>query len=456
MTAITSVNPATGETIQSYPGLSTSAVEEILQHADRACAAWRRTTFATRAATMKAAGKLLRRHPETYARMMAQEMGKPLAQGGSETEKCAWVCDYYAQHAERFLSPEVVATDAAKSYVTFEPLGIVLAVMPWNFPFWQVFRAAVPALMAGNAVVLKHASNVPGCALAIEELFRQAGFPKGLFRALLVSTDQVAGLIEHPLVKGVTLTGSTSAGRAVAAKAGASLKKTVLELGGSDPYLILEDADLEPTVEACVASRLINSGQSCISAKRFIVVESIRAQFEERFVQLMHAQKVGDPFDEAVTVGPLARHDLRDALHEQVRASVQRGARVLLGGTIPDQKGAYYPPTVLTDVAKGMPAYDEETFGPVAAIIPVKDEAEAIRTANDSPYGLGAAVFTRDLERGERIATHDLEVGSCFVNAFVKSDPRLPFGGIKQSGYGRELSSFGIREFLNIKTVYVK
>ena len=455
MTAITSINPATGETIQSYPGLSPSAVEEILQHADRAFAAWRRTALATRAATMKVAGKLLRRHPETYARMMAQEMGKPLAQGGSETEKCAWVCDYYAQHAERFLSPEVIATDAAKSYVTFEPLGIVLAVMPWNFPFWQVFRAAVPALMAGNAVVLKHASNVPGCALAIEELFRQAGFPEGLFRALLVSTDQVAGLIEQPLVKGVTLTGSTLAGRAVAAKAGASLKKTVLELGGSDPYIILEDADLEPTVEACVASRLMNSGQSCISAKRFIVVESIRDRFEERFVQLMHAQKVGDPFDEAVTVGPLARHDLRDALHVQVATSVQRGARLLLGGTIPQSKGAYYPPTVLTDVRKGMPVFDEETFGPVAAIIPVKDAEEAIRVANDSVYGLGAAIFTRNREHGERLAA-ELEAGACFINAFVRSDPRLPFGGIKQSGYGRELFVFGIREFVNIKTVYVK
>lgn len=453
---LTSINPATGETIRSYPELSARELEEGLAHADRAFAVWRRTPAAKRSALMNAAGGLLRTQQETCARVMAQEMGKPLAQGRSEMEKCAWVCDYYAEHAERFLAPERIPTDATSSFVTCEPLGVVLAVMPWNFPFWQVFRAAVPALMAGNAMVLKHASNVSGCALAIEGLFRDAGFPAGLFRTLLVSSSRVAALIAHPLMKAVTLTGSTPAGQAVAATAGARLKKTVLELGGSDPYLILEDADLEPTVEACVTSRLINSGQSCVAAKRFIVVEPIRKRFEDRFVELMRARKMGDPLDETVTIGPLARHDLRQTLHAQVRSSVQRGATLRLGGEIPDFQGAYYPPTVLTGVTKGMPAYDEETFGPVAAIIGVADEAEAIRVANDSAYGLGAAIFTKDLKRGERIATEHLEAGCCFVNAFVRSDPRLPFGGIKQSGYGRELSSFGIREFVNIKTIYVK
>ena len=454
--AFTSINPTTGETIRSYPEMSAKEVDDILQRADREFSAWRNMPIATRAPIMKAAGAALRAQTEALAHLMAQEMGKPVKQGRSEVEKCAWVCDYYAEHAERFLASELIATDAAKSFVAFQPLGILLAVMPWNFPLWQVLRAAAPALMAGNAVVLKHASNVPGCALAIEAIFRQAALPDGLFRTLLVGSNRVAELIEHPLVKAVTLTGSTGAGQAVAAKAGAMLKKTVLELGGSDPYIILADADLESAVTACVSSRLINAGQSCISAKRFIVVESLRARFETLMVEQMRAAKMGDPLDEAVTVGPMARHDLRDGLHQQVMASVQRGARILAGGAIPDSKGAYYPPTVLTAVTKGMPAYDEELFGPVAAIIGVKDEAEAIRTANDSVFGLGAAIFTKDARRGEQIATEQIDAGSCFVNAMVRSDPRLPFGGIKESGYGRELSAFGIREFVNIKTVYLK
>jgi succinate-semialdehyde dehydrogenase/glutarate-semialdehyde dehydrogenase len=328
--------------------------------------------------------------------------------------------------------------------------------MPWNFPFWQVVRFAAPALMAGNAGLLKHAGNVSGCALALEELFRDAGFPADLFRTILVGSGRVAGLIAAPETSAVTLTGSTGAGRAVAAQAGGVLKKTVLELGGSDPYLVLEDADLELAAETCAASRLINSGQSCIAAKRFIVVEAVRARFEELFVLRMKARRLGDPMDEATEIGPLARHDLRDSLHDQVTRSVARGARVLLGGTVPAGKGGYYPATVLTGVGKGMPAFDEELFGPVAAVVPVKDEAAAVRAANDSPFGLGAAVFTRDTARGERLAAKALEAGSCFVNALVKSDPRLPFGGIKESGYGRELSSFGIREFVNVKTVYVK
>ncbi|MHA2496365.1 MAG: NAD-dependent succinate-semialdehyde dehydrogenase, partial [Candidatus Hodarchaeales archaeon] len=384
------------------------------------------------------------------------EMGKPLADARGEVEKCAWVCDYYAENAESFLAPELVETDASKSFVAYQPLGVVLAVMPWNFPFWQVFRFAAPALMAGNAGVLKHASNVPASALAIEEVFLKAGFPKNLFRTLLIGSKQVAAVIENPLVKAVTLTGSTPAGKAVASKAGEMLKKTVLELGGSDPYIILEDANLEEAVGTCVASRLINAGQSCIAAKRFIVVASLVTAFEELFVQKMNAQRIGDPLDPATTVGPQARHDLREELHGQVQKSIAHGARLLLGGSIPDDPGAYYPPTVLTDVKKGMPAYDEELFGPVAAIIPVKDEIEAIRVANDTIFGLGAAIFTEDIEKGEQIATLDLEAGSCFVNTNVRSDPRLPFGGINESGYGRELSYFGIREFVNIKTIFVK
>ena len=453
---IISVNPSTDQTIQSYPVMSADQAQGILRLAAEAQPGWRRESFSQRAGPIRAAGGLLRERVEEWAALMAREMGKPLAQGRSEAEKCAWVCDFYAEQAARFLAPEQITTDASKSLIVFEPMGVILAVMPWNFPFWQVFRAAVPALMAGNAVMLKHASNVAGCALAIERIFRDAGLPDGLFRTLLVETGEVSRLIEHPAIKGVTLTGGTPAGRAVAAKAGEMLKKTVLELGGSDPYLILEDADLEPTVEACVTSRLINAGQSCVAAKRFIVVEPIRSRFEERLVELMRSRRMGDPFEDGVALGPLARRDLRDGLHEQVRATLKQGARRLLGGEVPEGPGAYYPPTVLTDVRPGMAAHDQETFGPVAAVIPVATEAEAIRVANASVFGLGAAVFTRDLKRGERIATEQLEAGSCFVNAYVRSDPRLPFGGIKGSGYGRELSSFGIREFVNIKTVYVK
>jgi len=451
-----SVNPATGETIREYPQADDRQVAALLQGAQRAFDEWRTTGFAERGSLMRRAAARLRERQKDDAVLMAAEMGKPVAQGKGEVEKCAWVCDWFAENAERLLAPEEVETEASHSFVAFAPLGVILAVMPWNFPFWQVVRFAAPAFMAGNSGLLKHAGNVSGCALAVEAVFREAGFPEGLFRAALVDTSRVAGLVAAPAVRAVTLTGSTGAGRAVAARAGDVLKKTVMELGGSDPYLVLEDADLEAAAETCVASRLINSGQSCIAAKRFIVVEKVRPRFEELFVARMKAARVGDPLDEATEVGPLARHDLRDDLHRQVTQSVQRGARLLLGGSVPPGKGAFYPPTVLTGVGKGMPAFDEELFGPVAAIVGVPDEAAAVRAANDSPFGLGAAVFTRDAARGERLAAQSLEAGSCFINSQVKSDPRLPFGGIKESGYGRELSSFGFREFVNVKTVYVK
>jgi len=453
---IHSISPVDGETIAEYREWAWRKVERVLLAADAAQREWRRTGLDQRARCLKQAGEILRKNAEHYAELMATEMGKPLVQGKAEIEKCAWACDYYAEHGAGYLSPEVVATDATRSFVAFEPLGVVLAVMPWNVPFWQVFRFAAPALMAGNAGVLKHASNVFGCALAIEEIFRGAGFPKDLFRAVLVGSKKVKKMIQHPAVKAVTLTGSTPAGQAVAALAGALVKKTVLELGGSDPYVVLEDADLDLTVATCVNARLINTGQSCIAAKRFIVVREVLQSFTDRYVALMRDKKFGRPLEPAIDLGPMARVDLRDQLHDQVQRSVAKGARLLTGGAVAGGVGAFYPGTVLADVTPGMPAYEEELFGPVAAIIEAPDERDAIRIANDTSFGLGAAVFTRDVERGERIAKDELQAGACFVNAFVKSDPRLPFGGIKESGYGRELSSFGIREFVNIKTVWVK
>jgi succinate-semialdehyde dehydrogenase/glutarate-semialdehyde dehydrogenase len=453
---LTAINPTNGDTLDRYEETAPDEVPRRLEKARHAFQAWRRTSFSERGALMKAVSRLLIENRNEYARTMALEMGKPVESGRAEIEKCAWVCEYYAEHAEKMLQNEIIETDARKSYVTYTPLGVILAIMPWNYPFWQVFRHAAPGLMAGNGVILKHASNVPGSAVAIEGIFKKTGIPENLFQNFLISSRRVEDLIAHSNINAVTLTGSTAAGRAVAARAGKFLKKTVLELGGSDPYIVLEDADLDRTVETCVASRLLNSGQSCIAAKRFVVVESIHKQFEEMLVEKMRSKKMGDPLDEETEIGPQARADLREDLHRQVIQSIEKGAVCLSGGEMPDGPGAFYPATVLGEVAKGMPAYDEETFGPVAAIIPVENEKQAVTVANDSSFGLGAAIFTRDVERGERIAAEALEAGNCFVNAFVKSDPRLPFGGIKQSGYGRELAHYGLKEFVNIKTVYVQ
>ena len=452
---IASINPATGEEIKSYKKHTMREVNLVLVEAQARYLLWSRETWVVKSKLMHNASSNLTRQKEKYARLITDEMGKPIRQSRAEIEKCAEVCKFYAEHAESFLSDENVPTEASKSYVSFQPLGAVLAVMPWNFPFWQVFRFLAPALMAGNVGVLKHASNVPGCALAIEAIVREAGFPENVFRSLLIDSKDVKSVIEHPAIKAVTLTGSTPAGKAVAAAAGGALKKTVLELGGSDPYVILEDADLKEAAKMCVKSRMINGGQSCIAAKRFIVVDSIRAEFEKLFVQEMNKQRMGDPLKEDTDLGPQARFDLRDELHKQVQKSISDGAKLLIGGTIPDEKGAFYPATVLTDVKKGMLAYEEELFGPVASIIAAKDEKDAIEKANDSIFGLGAAVFSKDKKKAERIAKEELQAGACFANTFVRSDQRLPFGGIKESGYGRELSSFGIKEFVNIKAVYV-
>src|SRR5437899_1759879 len=452
--SIQSVNPATGEVIETFEATSAREVERILATAHAAFLEWRTTPFDVRARHLRNAAQVLKKRKADYARLMTLKMGKPIVQAEAEVDKCAWACEYFADHAESFLAEQPRETDASRSYVRFDPLGPVLAVMPWNFPFWQVFRFAAPALMAGNAGVLKHASNVAGCALAIESVFREAGFPRGLFATALVGSDAVAGLIADPRIVAVTLTGSDRAGSQVAEQAGRALKKTVLELGGSDPFVVLADADVAAAARTAADARLVNSGQSCIAAKRFIVVEPVADQFIPRFVEELRSRRVGDPLSRDTQVGPQARVDLRDALHRQVEESVRRGARLLLGGEIPPGKGAFYPPTLLSEVSEGMAAFDEETFGPVAAVIRAKDDADAVRLANRSQFGLGASVWTQDRTRAEHLAAQ-IESGSVFVNGIVKSDPRVPFGGIKRSGYGRELSEYGIREFVNIKTVWI-
>ncbi|HKE20396.1 MAG TPA: NAD-dependent succinate-semialdehyde dehydrogenase, partial [Kofleriaceae bacterium] len=438
-----------------YQPASWDDVARSIGALEQGFARWRETPVGERARLVGAAAPILRRRARKDAEMMAREMGKPVAQGRQEVEKCAWLCEHFAAAGPAMLEPQAVATEASRSFVSFQPLGVVVAIMPWNFPFWQVFRAAVPALIAGNTMLLKHASNVPSSSQAIEEILREAGVPAEAFAAVLAESDLVPRIIAHPGVAAATLTGSVPAGRAVARVAGENLKKTVLELGGSDAYVLLADADVDAAAAICAKSRLINSGQSCIAAKRFVVDASIRERFEIAMADRMRGAVIGDPMADDTVLGPLAREDLRDELHRQVRDSIARGARLLCGGEVPRRPGAWYPSTVLADVARGMPAYDEELFGPVAAIIPAAGEADAIRIANDSRFGLGAAVLTGDSERGARIAETQLAAGSCFVNALVKSDPRLPFGGVRDSGYGRELSEFGIREFVNIKTVWV-
>lgn len=452
---ILSINPATGQINKKYKAHTAKQVQQKIEQTHRAWLEWRLTSFQHRAKLLNQMAAILNNRKNELAKLMAIEMGKPLKEGIAESEKCASVCTYYAENIQNFLKDQPISTDASKSFVTFQPVGVVLAVMPWNFPLWQVFRFLAPALAAGNCGVLKHASNVPGCALAIEDIVKEAGFPAHVFQTLLIPNSEVEAVIAHPRIQAVTLTGSNAAGSKVAQKAGELIKKTVLELGGSDAYIILEDADLEHAAETCVNSRLINGGQSCIAAKRFIVVKQIEKEFTRLFVEKMKAKTMGDPLQQGMDIGPQARTDLRDELHKQVISSISKGAKCLLGGIVPKGKGAYYPPTVLTRVKKGMPAFDEEMFGPVASIITARDEADAIALANDSVFGLGAAVFTRDKGRGEHIAATQLSAGSCFVNGLVKSDPRLPFGGIKQSGYGRELGMFGIHEFVNIKTVWV-
>ena len=450
-----SIDPTTGRVVATYAETTPDDVARHLASATRLQKEWAKTDLSVRREHMMRLANILERQSDDLAELMALEMGKPVAQGRAEAEKCAWVCRYYADEASAILADEHIEAGRTKSYVAYRPLGVVLAVMPWNFPLWQVLRFAAPAMMAGNGAMLKHASNVTGCAIAIDEMIVEAGFPDGLFRTLVIPSSRVARVIEDDAIVAVTLTGSDIAGRAVASTAGQALKKTVLELGGSDAYLILEDADIDLAVQACSAGRLLNGGQSCIAAKRFIVHQAVADEFTEKLVDAMERYRMGNPLDANTQIGPMARVDLRDELHDQVVRSVAAGALLVTGGFVPDGPGAFYPPTVLTGVTEGMPAYSEETFGPVATIVTVADEEEAITVANDSIFGLAGAVFTRDAARGERIARDRIESGSCFVNAFAASDPRLPFGGIKMSGYGRELSHIGMREFTNVKTIVV-
>jgi succinate-semialdehyde dehydrogenase/glutarate-semialdehyde dehydrogenase len=453
-----SVDPATGDEVARYPTFTSAEIEAAVAAADQAQRAWRGTSLDERARSLTEVARLLRERQDQYATLITREMGKPIAEARAELDKCAWTCDFYAEHAAAFLASESVETAADHSFAAYEPLGVILAIMPWNFPFWQVTRFAATALMAGNGALLKHAPNVSGCALAFQAVLNDAGFPDGLFRTLLVDeatvAETTARLLDDPRIAAVTITGSDRAGAHVAAAAGRALKKSVLELGGSDPFLVLANADLPAVAEQAARSRFLNSGQSCLAAKRFVVEEPVADEFEGRLVEAVEALAVGNPLDPATRVGPLARADLVDGIDRQVRESVARGARVLTGGRRIGDRGCFYAPTVLGGVRPGMPAYDEETFGPAAAVIRVTDEADAIAVANDTAYGLGASVWTRDADRGLRVA-RQIQSGAVFVNAVVASDPRLPFGGIKRSGYGRELAAAGIREFTNLRTYWL-
>ena len=454
MTTIESVEPATEAVHARFASHSNADVRAAILAADTAFRSWREIPIADRAVPMRALARLLRERKERYARLITTEMGKPITEALAEIEKCAWTCDFYAEHAAAYLADEPVETNARASFVAFEPLGVILAVMPWNYPFWQVIRFLAPALMAGNAALLKHASNVPQCALALEEAVRDAGFPTGILKTLLLSGAEVEPVIADDRVRAVTLTGSTATGARIAELAGRGVKKAVLELGGSDPFIVLRDADLGAAAETAAKARFQNAGQSCIAAKRFLVDAPVAAEFERRFADAIRALRVGDPLDAATQVGPLAREDLRDTLERQVAESVRMGARVVVGGKRRAGKGWFYEPTLLADVTEDMPVLKEETFGPVAALLSVRDADEAVRVANSSPYGLGAALWTKD-EASARAIARRIESGSVFINGMVASDPRLPFGGVKKSGYGRELSSFGIREFVNIQTIWI-
>jgi len=449
-----SINPFDGSVIREYREHDDNDVVATIDAAWQAFQCWRDVGFKEKSDLMKRVASLLKDNVEEYARLITQEMGKIIRESRAEVEKCAWVCNYYAENAEQFLSKIKIISDASNSFVRFDPLGPILAIMPWNFPFWQVFRFAAPGLMAGNTAVMKLASNVPGCSLAIESIFREAGYPENVFSSLLVPSSRIETIIRDNRIKAVTLTGSEPAGKSVAAIAGDQIKKSVLELGGSDPFIVLEDADISKCSTTAVQARMLNAGQSCIAAKRFIVVKSKLEEFEHRQQDLISKLKIGDPLDESTDIGPLARPDLVDELHDLVIKSISAGANLVIGGEPVAGKGSFYRPTVLSDVQKGMPVYEEETFGPVTAIIPAENEADAIRIANDSNFGLGASLWTEDLEKAERLVKQ-IESGAVFVNGMVKSDPRLPFGGIKNSGYGRELSDFGIKEFVNIKTVWM-
>ena len=450
----TSINPANGEKLRDYPMWDAARIEQALSLTASVTPAWNLSPLAERVSLLRRTGEILRKRRDQYATLMSQEMGKLIGEARAEIEKCALCCDYYVEHAAALLAEAPAKTDAAKSYVAYQPLGSVLAIMPWNFPFWQLIRAAAPTLTAGNSLLLKHADNVPGCALALAELFHEAGYPQGVFQTLMIGIPQVEGVIKDARVHAVTLTGSERAGRAVGRQAGEVLKKCILELGGSDAFVVLEDADVKLAAEAGVKSRYQNAGQSCIAAKRFIVVDKIAAAFLKEFQVLVEALKTGDPLDADTTLAPMARFDLRAALHQQVQDALSKGARALTGGAPISDKSAFYAPTILDSIQPGMRAWYEELFGPVASIIRVVDEEQALKVANGSNYGLGGSVWTRDKQRGEKFA-RCLQSGSAFVNGMVKSDPRLPFGGIKNSGYGRELACHGILEFTNVKSVWI-
>lgn len=452
---LTSINPSNEKILNEFDEDSQQDLEEKIKRSTHAFDQWRHTSIEKKNTLLKNTAKILRENKHNYARLMTLEMGKPIGQAVSEVKKCAWVCEFYAENARSFLEKEIIQTNADSSFVQFNPLGVILGIMPWNFPFWQVFRWAVPSLVAGNTALLKHSSNASQCALVLEEVFEKAGFKDHEFQTLLIRSDNISGIIEDERIAAVSLTGSTEAGMKTAERTGKSLKKTVLELGGSDPFIVFDDADLDYTAEMAVKARMMNTGQSCIAAKRFIVVKDVFDSFQELLTEKIRQLRVGDPLDDAVDIGPLATKEGVDQLHRQVKKSVEMGAKVLIGGKKLDMPGFFYQPTVLTNVKKEMPVYTEETFGPVVAMIKAIDEEDAIQMANDTCFGLGASIWTNDVVRAERLS-RDIEAGNVFINDIVKSDPRLPFGGMKKTGFGRELSSYGIKEFVNVQTVYVK